>query len=57
MTGQELRKLRERLKLTPTTAAASIGVSARTWQRYETSKKVPEPMARLFLILHKIEKV
>ena len=54
MTGTELRKLRERLKLSPTAAAASIGVSARTWQRWEASKKVPEPMARLFKLTHKV---
>lgn len=54
MTGSELRKLRERLKLTPTAAAASVGVSARTWQRWEAVKKVPEPMARLIRLTHKI---
>lgn len=57
MTGEELRKLRQKLKLTPTSAAASIGVSSRTFQRWEASKKpIPEPMARLFKITHKIEK-
>lgn len=58
MSGDELRKLREKLDLTPTAAAASISVSARTWQRWEASKKaIPEPAARLFRIVHKIEKV
>jgi DNA-binding transcriptional regulator YiaG len=55
MSGSELRKLREKLNLTPTAAAASIGVSARTWQRWEASKKaMPEPAARLFRIMHKL---
>jgi DNA-binding transcriptional regulator YiaG len=55
MTGPELRKLREKLDLTPTAAAASIGVSARTWQRWEASKKaIPEPAARLFKIMQKL---
>ena len=57
VTGDELRKLREKLKLTPTKAAASISVSARTWQRWEASKKpMPEPMERLFKLVHKLEK-
>ena len=55
MTGQELKKLRQKLGLTPTAAAASISVSARTWARWEASKKpMPEPMERLFKLLHKI---
>lgn len=57
MTGDELRKLREKIGLTPTEAAASISVSARTWQRWEASKKpIPEPASRLFKILHGLEK-
>jgi DNA-binding transcriptional regulator YiaG len=57
MTGNELKRLREKLDLTPTAAAASISVSARTWQRWEASKKpIPEPAARLFKILHGLEK-
>ena len=57
MIGTELKKLREKLKLTPTAAAASISVSARTWQRWESSKKpIPEPMERFFKIIHKVEK-
>ena len=58
MTGVELKALREKLKLTPTAAAASIDVSARTWQRWEASKKpIPAPAARLFKLIHKVEKL
>lgn len=57
MKGSELRKLREKLKLTPTQAAASVLVSARTWQRWEASDNpMPEPMERLFKLVHKVEK-
>ena len=56
MTGEELKRLREKLKLTPTAAAASISVSARTWQRWEASKKpMPEPMEKLFRLTHKVK--
>jgi len=55
MTGAELRKLRNKLKLTVTAAAASISVSARTWQRWEASRKpMPEPMEKLFKLTHKV---
>jgi DNA-binding transcriptional regulator YiaG len=56
MTGEELKKLRQKLKLTPTEAAASVSVSARTWQRWESRKKsIPTPAARLFKLVHKLE--
>lgn len=56
MTGPELKKLRAQLDLTITQAAASIAVSARTWQRWEASKKpIPEPMERLFKLTHGIK--
>jgi DNA-binding transcriptional regulator YiaG len=56
MTGDQLRKLREKLDLTPTEAAASISVSARTWQRWEASKKpMPEPMEKLFKLTHGVK--
>jgi DNA-binding transcriptional regulator YiaG len=48
MTGEQLRKLREELGLTPTQAAAAVAVSARTWSRWEASAKpVPPPMQKL----------
>ena len=56
MTGDELKKLRQKLKLTPTQAAASISVSARTWQRWEArTKPIPEPMEKLFRLTHKVK--
>jgi DNA-binding transcriptional regulator YiaG len=56
MTGDDLKKLREQLDLTITAAAASIAVSARSWQRWEASKKpMPEPMERLFKLTHGIK--
>ena len=38
MTGRELRKFRESLNLTVTEAAASIHVSSRSWQRWESRR-------------------
>lgn len=56
MTGAEIKKLRKQLNLTVTAAAASIAVSARTWQRWEgSSKPVPQPMDRLFKLTHGIK--
>jgi DNA-binding transcriptional regulator YiaG len=49
MTGVELKKFREKLKLTATQAAASCSVSERTWQRWEASgmESIPERTAKL----------
>lgn len=52
----ELRALRESLSLTPTSAAASIGVSSRTWQRWEAGERpMPAPMVRLFRLTHGVK--
>lgn len=52
MTGAELRKLREKSKLTSTQAAASVAVSARTWQRWEAAgaASIPERTAKLISV-------
>lgn len=56
ITGVELKSLREGLSLTQVAAAASIDVCSHSWQRWETSEKwVPEPAARLFRIVHRLE--
>jgi DNA-binding transcriptional regulator YiaG len=53
MKGSELRDLRERLTLTQEAAAASVGVSARTWQRWEASKKaIPNQGQRLVRLVY-----
>jgi DNA-binding transcriptional regulator YiaG len=56
MTGKELKALREKLDISTTQAAASLGVSERTLQRWENSAKadIPEPAARLFKLQHDI---
>lgn len=49
MKGSELRKIRELLNTTQDAAASSVGVSVRTWQRWEASKKsIPKIVARMF---------
>jgi transcriptional regulator with XRE-family HTH domain len=41
VTGEELRQLRERLRLTAAQAAEQAEVSERTWYRYEEAREVP----------------
>lgn len=48
MTGEELRKLRERLRLTAAQAAEQTEVSERTWFRYEASREPPPGAVKLF---------
>ncbi len=56
MTGHDFRAARESLGLTPTEVGSSLGVSARTVSRWESSEKaIPETAARLFRILHDVE--
>lgn len=52
MQGAELRRYRERLKLTQAGLADRLGVSANTVARYERAElKIPEPVARLTKLL------
>lgn len=56
MNGHEFRDARESLGLTITEVGSSLGVSARTVARWESSSKpIPETAAKLFRILHDVE--
>jgi DNA-binding transcriptional regulator YiaG len=56
LSGKELRAARQELGLTVTEIAASLGVSARTIDRWESSEKpIPETASRLFKILNDLE--
>lgn len=48
MTGEELKQLRDRLKLTQLELAKQIGVTSNTVARWERNEvQIREPMARL----------
>jgi transcriptional regulator with XRE-family HTH domain len=51
MKGTALRKLRLAQKLSVAKAAQLVGVSHRTWVRWETLKAIPEPAAKLVSLL------
>lgn len=46
MSGESIRKLRERLGLTQAELAARIGVSWRSVARWEAGDSTPSPLAR-----------
>jgi transcriptional regulator with XRE-family HTH domain len=51
MTGKTLRKLRLARGVSTEKAAKLVGVSRRTWVRWETLPAVPGPMAKLIGLL------
>ena len=55
LTGEEMRAAREAMHLRTTEVAAAMGVSERTVMRWERGDPIPEPIARLFKILYRVE--
>lgn len=51
MTGRQLRKLRLARGTSTEAASREIGVSRRTWVRYESSRTIPPPIAKLITLL------
>lgn len=51
MTGKQLRKLRLARGISTAKAAALIGVARRSWVRWESLSKIPEPMSKLVRLL------
>ena len=50
MKGQELKELRLSRRLSVDDAAGMVGVSARTWLRWEAGNDVPKPTEKLFKV-------
>jgi DNA-binding transcriptional regulator YiaG len=56
MTGDQMRVAREAIRMTRAEVAASLGVCERTVERWESGRRIPEPIAKLFRILHDVER-
>jgi DNA-binding transcriptional regulator YiaG len=58
MTGEELKRLRNKLGLSVTEASRQVEVSARSWQRWESGQQpIPEGALKLFRIVNGLEKL
>jgi DNA-binding transcriptional regulator YiaG len=56
-TAEQIKAIRERLKLTQAQAAERVGVARRTWQDWENGKiAVPLPITKLLDCLEKLSK-